>query len=318
MLAHVIEVAGTTEYSFEVPYLHLFPWRPVRKASLSEVAIGETRIKFFWLTASSGPAVTPITLDIQVYIKAGKGYQLAVPTTSIISTFYTDESAAALSLSEGVTLEGRSVETFGEIIEDVKVLMKRPCLNGKVSILSVNGHSGQFVYPCDGLPKGPDPLVLGVSPNVISIYSTRLTYFQYFRLPYFGYSGGSCLKVTPTELTPSSEAARSFTIGWVEDVAMGESFPTENLGGSGAELFQFPEQVVFEVSNPDRCFFHWKVPVYKSVTTATANQEGVSYAITENRSTTFGSDAIADYNMYLSARDDVAMGGWLSTPVLYT
>jgi hypothetical protein len=313
VLSHIVEVAGTTEVEFEVPFLHKEPWRAVTRVLLNTANTNETRLAFYWLTPSSGPATTAITLPVSVFVAAGKDYQLAIPTGTLIRQFaFTAGTVAALGA--GFDEEGRSVETFGEVIEDIRLLMKRPTHNSSVVVTTTSGQPQSFAYPCDGFPRTPDATVLMASPNSTIYYSTALTNFQYFRMPYFGYSGGSCIKIMLSDVTLSSEAARTYIGSWDEFARPGFARNPASRYSDGADVFQFPEEAVFEMSNPDRCLYHFKNPSYYFP--ATIPGAGMMcYTLDALNSP---SDGQVIFDIVLSARDDLQVGGWLCVPVLYS
>jgi len=314
-LSYVMEVAGTTELEFDVPYMFLNPWEPMVKALITSVAITDyTRLAFFWLTASSGPAVTPITLPISIFVAGGEDYQLAVPTLAVLEG--TAFAASGVGLLDEFVEEGKTVETFGEIVEDVRVLMRRPVHHVSCLMIATTGSTTHFSFPCDGLPRLPDGTAINASPNLVRVYNSRLTYFQYLRAPYLGYSGGSNLKVVPTGIAMTTgESARAYIGGWALGQYMGYTFDPFQNSGNGADIFQYPEQVVFEMSNPDRCSMHWKFPGWVQNSTPVAVSQTACYTLYAFTTPTAEAESI--YEVFLSARDDVNVGGWMSAPTVY-
>jgi len=315
VISYIMEVAGTTEIEFDVPFLHLEPWRPVTKVLVNTANSFETRLAFYWLTPSLGPATTPITLPISVFVAAGKDYQLAIPTGTLIRQFaFTTGTVSASSLVGEIEEEGRCVETFGEVIEDTRLLMKRPTHNSSVVVTNTTGQPQSFAYPCDGFPRTPDATTLSASPNTTIYYSTALTNFQYFRMPYFGYSGGSNIKIMLSDVTLTGEAARTYIGSWDEFGKPGFARNPASRYSDGADVFQFPEEVVFEMSNPDRCLYHWKYPSYYFPTLIPGSGM-MCYTLDALNSP---ADGQVIFDIILSARDDLQVGGWLCVPVLYT
>jgi len=319
MIAYVVEVVGTTEAEFVVPYLHQYPWRSTGFVATTDTSTAWTRAVYFSLTPAQCPSPTPVYPKVCVYLKGGPLFQLAVPSLDNYVDFSFQPYPAAPSFAGGALItEGRSVETFGEVVEDLVLLSKRSSHNGTF-LYTTAGHARSFVYPCDGVQKVPDGTVVGAGSNLLTMYNSKLTFFQLVRGPFMGYSGGSCLKVAFSELGSATQPALlvlPYIATWDDTLTMGVSYVGFDYTSNGATTFLTSSSPLLEISNPDRCLVHFKNPITYSSNLVTLPPTTTSYLVWSMHPTP-EQEGLYSYEAFLSARDDFMVGGFLCCPTIY-
>jgi len=311
MLAYVVEVVGTTETEIEIPYLHQKPWQDFVFEGVPAVGTFETRLVYFSLTPPQCPSPTPVFPVVMLYLKGGPGYQLGIPSLRALRNYtFTPEP-------EPLASEGRSVETFGEVVESLLTLAKRSVHNCSL-YYDASQFGGSMVFPCDGLEVVADGTAIGELSSSLLVYNSEMTFFQYVRAPFLGYSGGSCLKVGMPHVGDGANpalAAIPFLATWETFLIMGENYPAYRFSAQGATMFQHGLTPLFEVSNPDRCPYHFKNPSTRASDLLTNPPSGTSYLLYALHPTVELESAFT-YDCYLAARDDFMLGGFLCCPTL--
>jgi len=173
---YVVDIVGSTTFKFPVRYIYAEPWREIEFPSINPVSGGQ--IRYFSLTAPTGlTGTTPLPM-VEVWVSAGKDFEVALPTTEFMNQ---------LEVAQGEMCK----YTFGEDFEDFRLLTKRGCMVMACDAVSM------LTYPMDGEP------VCGQADTFPDNIETFITfqgwsYDAFLRLAYLGYNGGSVVRVFPT------------------------------------------------------------------------------------------------------------------------
>jgi len=205
-LTHIIEVAGTTCFDVDIPYLNPEPWRNFQLQSPFSVSTADTRIAWFSLMAPTGPSPTTIFPNVLLWIKAGKTFSLGVPDLTYMqqyspiapiipgrSILKPARDDSIITLQAGVGENSESV--FGEVIDDLLYLTRR-------SSLYCYGSSGEDSYV--SIPIQPVVPQDDQPGNLAGLY---WTFHSYCAFAYLGETGSICYKFG---LTPNFDTSVPF------------------------------------------------------------------------------------------------------------
>jgi len=155
-ITHVVDVVGTTEFEFVVPYLYQQDMMPYATWDAGVAAgVDQTKIVCFALCDSVGPAATPVVPPINIWISAGDDFSLAGPTLDEIDHVTPQSGTMALA-------------RFGEVVEDVLLLARRSSFVGKYV-----GTTNAMSFPAQVFV--PD---IGSHTGVVYTYYNFATYFS--------------------------------------------------------------------------------------------------------------------------------------------
>jgi hypothetical protein len=182
-LTKVVEVVGSTCVDMEVPYLYDEDWtqfRIVRRGVDS--AIDETRMVYFFLGNIVGPAATPVFPYVDIWISAGEDFDVHTPSLSAVVPYrhYQGE----------YELQGFAVATTGEVVDDVRTLIKRVMPYGNLA------SSGTFVNAVTVCPVPPTISVYEPLDNI------HWTYYTHFAQMYWAAIGSFVYHVKITSIIP--------------------------------------------------------------------------------------------------------------------
>jgi len=172
-LTHTMEVAGSTCLEVPIPYLYLTPFRKTSIITTqTSITTTETRVVIFELTPPTGQSGTVVRPPINIYMRGSDKLSLGIPSLDIINNYkYTPQG-----------LGMQSVATFGEEIEDIHLLMKRP-------VVQYTTDRDYFTVPV--LPAPPnDTFVMDANLNLSSTYTTSFSWVTVFTPLYWGNMGG--------------------------------------------------------------------------------------------------------------------------------
>jgi energy-coupling factor transporter ATP-binding protein EcfA2 len=282
-LTEVVEVIGSTCHEFTIPYLHRNNFRDVTLLGPGD----GTFFAIYALTDALGPSVTPVLPYINLYMRAGPSYSLGLPSLANVDGLYPGETVELQGL--GVPSEA----TFGEVVDDITLLTRRPTVG---ALFSAN-HS-QWIFPVnpyavaqfDSLPSG------------FTSYENHWTYLSYLSLPYFGVMGGVEVKVVTGDDTLVAMVGNSRQVIECTASTAGPINPSR-----GVALFRNTQNSLIEVSVPDRNPSQFRRPINYQFT---ASQE----AVTIYRYSTI-TNPVEGALLY-SGKDDLRFSGWLASPSL--
>lgn len=300
-LTTVVEVVGSTCTDIEIPYLYAEPWREFLMFDVQGVAVGRTRVRIFSLTTPTGPAATAVYPEINIWIAGTEKTGFGVPNLSKIADFRYESGVGPASESH-----------FGEVIDDIHLLMHRPSLWG-----AGNGYndlwSNTFAYPVMPVPP-PRPAVFNFTDHLQN-EEFWFTYVTYFAPAFLGNIGSIDWRFSPISNDPVS----FYSI--YNDVAIpGQpAFLLENSGGNryfrnssrGMQRQVLRNNPWLEVRIPDRNNWSFRQPSMARATTA-RSLECFAWTQTENKNT----DTEQTFEMWVSTGDDFRLGGFLCAPPL--
>jgi len=225
-ITKIVDIAGSTELTFQVPYLHKDPFRFISRTVVSS---SETRIMWFYLASITGPSVAPPDIVVTVYMKGPK-IEFMVPD---------------LNLAHQWVPESLSVTKSGECYDDLQLLTRRGCLIGRLTSTGF-GYS----LPVDGF----EPVAGGtVTVSTMSVVAMMWSFSTWFRGAYFGYKGGSIYRLmgNTSSVVNYLVATNRGTPGVPNPTTLRQS-----MGRGGAWVTN--EERYIEVSIPDRNRFNFK------------------------------------------------------------
>lgn len=249
MLGVIIDVIGSTCTDIVVPYLHSAPWRLVAIDSVIASTTTETRLVWYPLMDSAGPAVTPVLPTVILWVKAGPDYSVGIPSLASIEQ---------LTLQGGPDGVGaNSIDTYGEVVDDLLLLTRRSCVT-RVWLPGITTNT--IVVPLLGLEPGcPGLPGLPALPGIrVSGWSFRL----WLQAAFLGNTGGHSLKIGITDLTAAGEGV-IVTTGYVNPTGQeliaypGLVWSTVNTTTRGATPYDRHSEVT-EVVCPDRNTCRWR------------------------------------------------------------
>jgi len=201
-LTQIIEIAGTTCFDIEVPYINLEPWRDFQFQNPISFSNADTRIAYFSLMAPTGPSPTTVFPHIQLWIKAGKSFSLGVPDLTYVQGFsatppdtFLKEEEVSKPIVEQAGVGENSESVFGEIFDDLLYLTRRASL----LYYGVSGTDNYLSFPIQPCIPSDD-----MPGNVNGMY---WTFHTYCALPFLGETGSVCYKLA---LAPNNDLTAQY------------------------------------------------------------------------------------------------------------
>lgn len=298
-LTYLIDVVGTTEYEFEVPYLYGTPFQESVVGEASSLA--STRWRYYSINTPTGPSATTATPTVQVYVKAGHDFELAYPTLDMINLSREQQG-------------GRTLYTFGEEVEDWKTLCGRPVtvMSGATDNLN---NPGSLQLPMD--PLGP---YTTTTPGAVSqkflIYQQSWCWSSYLSRAFIGRNGGSLHRFTfwfdesNSPYTATSHVyQRTAPVGCAPYTAL-TGFICPPGRGSG-DLIWTKDDYMLECCFPSRNNGNFKVAQRVYNNAVNTNIECVNVQLGEAPH----SESIGFADIF-SCADDFTLGGMMCIPAL--
>jgi len=190
IIAHVVEVAGSTSYHMKIPYLFNTKFAPI---TFPDVATG-CEVIYFILDGPYGPSTTVPAPYVNLFMRAVEDMELAGPTTAIIDKYYQ---------VQGFVDYGGS--TFGERIDSLTQLAKRTvhvydATNSGSNQVSGNGTSNYMFLPEEGFTPQfnmtTSGILFGASAGYqIEVYNVGWSFHSWIRQSVLGYSGGNVVRL---------------------------------------------------------------------------------------------------------------------------
>lgn len=188
IIAHVVEVAGSTNYKVLVPYLYNRKFAPVVGPNVADTT--GCVVTYFILDGPYGPSTTVPAPYVNLFMRAAPNLEFAVPTTAIINKFYQVQGA--------IDVGGA---TFGERIDSLCQLAKRTVLtyeanNETATQFTGLGNANYFFLPEEGFTPQFNLTGAGTvyGPNVnshVSVANIGWSFHTWIRQSVLGYSGGN-------------------------------------------------------------------------------------------------------------------------------
>lgn len=192
-LSFVVDVAGSTTFEFDVPYLYNVPFMSSTAHFTGSPSLTRTRVVYYWIAGpfDLGANRAP---DVNFYLRGGEDLEFAVPSLAIINRYYVCDLAMDWLLDRAAFVEdfpavdnpmlvtegGAALAYFGEEVEDLVALSRRRTSKHAI-----------FVPPLTTLsqplwPTGPSNTITGAG-------SETWTMFHWLTQPFHAVSGSITL-----------------------------------------------------------------------------------------------------------------------------
>nr|URG14713.1 MAG: capsid protein [Picornaviridae sp.] len=238
-ISKVVDIAGSLDVEFEVPYLYADDFQEARLTYCNNAAtppLATTRIIYYSLMDAVSPSPTPVYPYINLWMRAGKDFSLGVPGLELFNGWHFGDTGI---VPQG--LGGQSTAKFGEVVDDLTLLTRRM---GRRYLLDVGSAF-------DRIMKFP---IRPFTPNVIGNVGGRPTTFQswtfegYIPTAYYGLTGGTRLAFTPSNVSNPTSVGVYYSIPG--DMAITPT--TQGRDMYGMQFFEPEEGRILEVSIPDK------------------------------------------------------------------
>jgi len=302
----IVDVVGTTEVTFLLPYAN--GYRMTSTVPVSTVSSSPELPSFavFLLDAVVGPTGAPQPL-FDAYVEPGEDFELLMPTTRYMNTFYTSQ--------------GMAEDTMGTKVVTFEQLAKRACPVGTFVPQANTNSTNALTYnfPADGWdPASTLTGFGGVSGYGYTMNNNQWSFARFIASSSLGWSGGSVWRgfvsylgssniiLQPADRLRVYQATQLAGCGQVNDT-YGVSNPTyPNSGGNGIQVFK---DGMFEVALSD-----YERAAFKSTGLLTWANTGPSlcYCLCVDVPNIATATVVgAGMELYHSAADDVRYGMWL-------
>lgn len=135
-VTYIIEVAGTTEFNFNLPWMYEENWAPLRNRTSLSSTDGDVRLAVYALTSTTGPSETPLALTFLVHTRAGPNFSFG--SLNFRQPNIVHESGAAQALQ------------FGESVRSLKEIAARSSF-----LYDSQNVSGEIAYTVPIKPRSP-------------------------------------------------------------------------------------------------------------------------------------------------------------------
>lgn len=300
-LTTVIEVAGTTEFSVDVPYLYAEPFQAVAIVDATAVATTYTRVVWFVLAGPLGPGPSPPVPKVRVGIVAGEDFELGYPSLEVLNRYKVINQG-----DEGKPVTGPiSAWTFGERVDDVRLLCKRFCMVAKLNTTALSGTVLQSVnIPAAGFP----PFDNATAFNSLTITRSNWSFATWYKTAYLGWTGSNNWKVVCLSgAAVSAEVSQAFQEMGVQVDSPSGKFYTTNAAGEGVQVFG-TNQAALEVGLPFKTPHLYASPQSYLDTSATMPCLALSIVSYNPLSTT------GIFYAWHGAGDDFTFTGYMTAP----
>jgi hypothetical protein len=294
-ITHVIETAGTTCEEITIPYLYTDPFQRSVVSTFSSAALGRMRVCYYSLTEPTGPSATPILPYVNVWIRAGENFTVGVPSLEPMEYYKYH--------TQGKGVGEQSMSIFGEVIDDIGVLMKRTTKYATVDPQN-EIFPGEFSVPV--LPVGPiDTDFFGIN-NTTGYFRTNWDFISYFSPAYLCNSGGIVHRMYQEDNTTIDVYEVANVIDRVGGArTLKPSFANWDDTSRGYNMFRLQNNPMAEVRVPDRNPYMFRT---SSVWIAGDTRE---FEVLRVDNTTAAQHRMA---FCVSAADDFRLAGFLAPP----
>lgn len=283
--SYVIDIVGSNEFEFVVPFLYEEPYVTVDWTSGTDV---ETRIVGFSLMEPQSQAPVTPKPYVNMYIAAGEDYSVARPNLSIPNRYL---------LAEGGVDEPppKAASVFGEMITTLSLLAKKPAM---VLYNITSANSGQTVsVPVDWAAP---------TLSLISLFGPEgygWSYAGWFRQPFIGFNGTTVHRVVSPTLANGSSSL--FMMGMQDTAVPGYFYDFAAGGLNGVTTGAVVNNGFMEFAPANDNNFNWKPTHFDPF-------DGDPWLCAIKLGTT--SNQISHQYWFSSASDDFSVGGFISTP----
>jgi hypothetical protein len=299
-VTHEVEISGSTTYEFTVPYANLNPF------TAFQIATGSAHtcpaIAYYSLMTPTGPSASVPFPYINLFVRAGKDYECAVPCTSEMAK-YTPQSGDSSSAVTAI---------FGaKPITDLHELMriKMPVLLMGAVFTAPAGVRQNFSIPADGMQMYIKLTTLGVSIPPINIDAGGPSFRNWLGKAFIGYNGGSSMTIS-TFNADGNPSDGICSVGF-DQPGYGEA----NTGGLFGQAWNYPGCVVQsgikDISVPSISYGRFKTG--RGLNSNLNYQVCVNYRCINEGITPTQALHVVSYG----GSDDLVVGGFLGIPKMF-
>jgi len=293
----LVDVVGRTEAIISVPYYNSDTFTSMSPLSTSSLLSNFTRLVVFCIDVVQGQTGTPTNLPYNVFVRAGKDFELAVPLGSVLKQYVVTQSGESSSAGSGES----SVATFGEKVTDLLQLSRRFSFDARFNTNNISAY-GIVALPCDGFFNSTTTSIGGPVPIIVYLHLNP--FYKYLASAYLGRTGGYRFKFYK-RLDCSVRA-------WILQAG------GYGLGPVGQQPYlvapialSTKDNAVLELEIPSQCSELFTAG-YNAATGVPAGSSGYTLSI-ENLLTV---DTAMELDMYSAGADDFKVGGFLCAPLL--
>lgn len=328
-----VEVVGRTEALVTVPYEYSANYQDNFYFTIAAANdITRVRVVVFELDAVQGtPAGAPY-LYMNVYIRAGNNFSLARPTMNVMKGYCTNlprntaPLSAPIEAEEGtevsrVIVEGANDDgtlnayVFGENIQDLNLLLRRPCYNATFQVSTVSTIDF-VVIPLPGFraTQLTNVGVTGAGIQPILLSSLAMTYVDYISRAYLGSTGGYRHKILGGAGDEVLMAAQIFD--YVGRGNMLTRYPPASTATTAAPTsYVFSAPLVMARMNDHESLMEVEFPSVIPQGFNAAGRTGKSDNTNQvEAGIYFGCSNSADRRLFVSGAEDYTVGGFLCAP----
>jgi hypothetical protein len=290
MQTTIIESVGTTCTEIVVPYLYKNQFQEWKE--LGVPSINDTRIMYFPLIDSTGPAVTPVVPKVNLWMWAGPNFSCGQPDLANTNNY--------TITTQGKANGAEAVGQFGEVIDDLILLTHRSTLLYEMKM------PASFLPILPLIPLPVNQTLTSTTIPGIFFNSFKYTYASWLGQCYLGQTGSMGMRFFPLSNLSSSAVLVS---GPNEP---GDTPPATNTGlyldqsSRGTAVVNNYTQPMMEVLVPDRAYNDFTYPI--------AWDTGERMECVEYRSVGLAVNSVI--MVYSFTGDDFRLGGFMAVPAL--
>lgn len=304
-ITHEVEVSGSTVYEFTVKYAN---YRPFTDMALSDISAHTCpNIEYLSLMQPTGPSATVPQPYINLYVRAGKNYECALPYLGNMRGFTVQSGKE--NVLETRESSGPSAVTaiFGtKPITNLKELMalKVPALQIGLLNTAAAGTQGNFSIPADGLPVYLRTAAIGSTPVKVTLDCQNPTFRNWLGRCFIGYNGGSSMSIAGTG-SSNLETGGALSVGW-NSPGYGTAYSTNSFPTSAIYPGVLIDKGIMDVSFPSRNNGRFK--------TTRGNVSDLRQVCLNYKTNNVLNPAATDFTVYYGGSDDLVVGGFLGIP----
>jgi len=300
-LTSIVEVAGTTEIEMTIPYLHLNPFQIFQFIANDDASTTHTRVLWYDLTDPTGPSGTTVYPYVNLWLKAGPTFSVALPDLSTLNRYKI--------VNQGVDLGNNGeigIATFGEIFVSLEQMCKRSVRYlHNVTAFNLPAASSFFALPV--MPFVPQDTFAAAQ---IDCTSNEWSFVSWFSTAFIGNTGSYVYRICAKDELALN--ANEFTI--TEGISVMGEVPPVTAGkwtymptSRGASYWN-EESEMAEIRMVDRNPLSFRQGFSVGVNNSTVPIECIIID---------GASSSHIYDVYVAAGEDFRLQGWLNSPPLW-
>lgn len=304
----LVDVVGLTKVRFTCDYTYMENFHqspgPITYNSSNS---GMGRLYIFPLSAWQGNGTSAPVVTANVSVRGGPDFELAKPALTWINTWST-------CLSTTVPEAGESVLLFGEKIEDLQSLTRRPCpnCNGAFPASSCSSYNPDGILPMPSVYYG---VTYGAS-QPLTLGAIEWTFATWLRMAYMGVTGGTRYKMIPSSAIPATVVVQE--LGALIGNSTTSGTPTVNpfannldySSAGGSVQYNAAYKPYYEIEFPSHTTRWFRFGPRVNFNSGTTPVARLCASFATNNIAAF------NYSLWFSGADDYTVGGFLCVPVI--